>query len=487
MDIASLTITGFSQGLADRSFSALEVLEATLDRLTRHEAALHAFLARADQSELRQQARHIDEAATGGEALPPLAGVPVAIKDTIVTKGIPTSAGSDILEGYVPAYDATVVERLRGAGALIIGKTNCDEFAMGSSGENSAFGPTANPWDASRVPGGSSSGSAAAVAAGECLASLGSDTGGSIRQPAGFCGVVGLKPTYGRVSRYGLIALASSLDQIGPITRTVEDAARVLKVIAGHDPHDASSVAQPPLDLSAVQAADIRGMRIGVPKEYFVEGMDPAVESTVRACIELLRSRGAAIKNVSLPHTDYALAVYYLLQPAEASANLARYDGIRYGRRVRGRTLEETYGASRDRGFGKEVKRRIMLGTYALSAGYHDAYYVKAQKVRTLIRADFSAVFKDVDALVTPVSPTLPFKLGEKFADPITMYLSDIFTIPANIAGLPGLSVPAGWKGGLPIGLQLMGPLWSEERLLTIGNALEQTLKLPLRYPSPAA
>lgn len=356
---------------------------------------------------------------------------------------------------------------------------------MGASGENSGFGPTKNPWDETRVPGGSSSGSAAAVAAGAALAALGSDTGGSIRQPAGFCRVVGAKGTYGRVSRYGLIAMASSLDHIGPIARTVEDAARLFAVIEGKDERDATSVDRQPTDLETVRSGNVRGLRVGVPKEYFLPGMDEQVEAAVRNAAEVLKKEGAVVSEISLPHTEYALAVYYLLQPAEASANLARYDGIRYGKRAaKPAHLIDLYGKTRDQGFGDEVKRRIMLGTYALSAGYYDAYYLKAQRVRTLIRRDFTAAFENVDCILAPTSPSLPFKLGERFSDPITMYLSDIFTVPANIAGIPGISIPVGSPDRLPIGAQLMGPLWSETTMFAVARALERGLGLPLRLPS---
>jgi aspartyl-tRNA(Asn)/glutamyl-tRNA(Gln) amidotransferase subunit A len=483
MDLATLTIARAREGLRTKTFSCAELLDAYLDRLHACEPGIRAFLCVADEA-ARAHAKHVDALIHEGEELPPLAGIPVAVKDTIATRDLPTTAASKILSGYTPPYDATAVARLRAAHAVIIGKTNCDEFAMGASGEHSAFHPTKNPWAHDRVPGGSSSGSAAAVAAGAALAALGSDTGGSIRQPAGFCGLVGIKGTYGRVSRYGLFALASSLDQIGPLARTVEDAAVMLNAIGGHDPNDATTVEMAPMDLAAIRAADVNGIRIGIPKEYFVTGMDANVEAAVRSAADALAKLGATIQEISLPHTAYALAVYYILQPAEASSNLARYDGIRYGRRANdASTLLDTYGRSRDQGFGDEVKRRIMLGTYALSAGYYDAYYRKAQKVRTLIRRDFNDAFRTVDCILTPTSPSLPFSLGERYDDPITMYLSDIFTVPANIAGLPGISVPVGSSGGLPIGAQLMGPLWSEERLCTAANALERSLSLPLRLP----
>lgn len=482
MELPSLSVQAILTGLKKKQFSCRELTQSYLARIDALESDLHAFLA-IDREGALSQAATVDALIASGDPQPSLSGVPIALKDVIVTKGMPTTAGSKILAGYLPPYDAFVVKKLKAQGVVMVGKTNCDEFAMGGSGENSAYGPTKNPWDHERVPGGSSSGSAAAVAAGLVSCALGSDTGGSIRQPAGFCGIVGLKPTYGRVSRHGLIALASSLDQIGPLTRSVEDAALLLNVIAGCDENDATSVAQPLLDLPRVRRADVSGLRLGIPKEYFVAGLDPDVEKIIRQAVADLEHLGAQVQEVSLPHTEYALAVYYLLQPAEASANLARYDGVRYGLRQDDETLEGVYRKTRQRGFGDEVKRRIMIGTYALSAGYYDAYYLKAQKVRTLIRQDFVDVFQKVDAIVTPTSPTLPFKLGENLSDPLTMYLVDVFTVGANIAGLPGLSLPAGWVRNLPVGLQLLGPLWSEETLLTLGAALERTLNLSRSLP----
>jgi aspartyl-tRNA(Asn)/glutamyl-tRNA(Gln) amidotransferase subunit A len=402
-------------------------------------------------------------------------GIPLAIKDVICTKGVATTCGSRILEDFVPPYDATAVARLKAAGAILLGKTNMDEFAMGSSTENSAYFTTANPWDLERVPGGSSGGSAAAVAAGECLGALGSDTGGSVRQPASLCGIVGLKPTYGRVSRYGLVAFASSLDQIGVMTKDVTDAAMLLEAIAGHDPRDSTSLNVPVPDYAAGLEGDLKGVRVGVPKEFLVEGMQPEVEAAVRAAVDTLVELGAEAREVSLPHTDHALPVYYLIAPAEASANLARYDGVRYGSRVDGGGLIETYKRTRGEGFGPEVKRRIMLGTYALSAGYYDAYYLKAQKVRTLIKGDFDAAFEQVDVVVAPTSPTTAFRIGEKADDPLQMYLSDIFTLSMNLAGICGLSLPCGFDGqDLPIGLQVMGPPLGEERVLRVAYAYEQ-------------
>jgi aspartyl-tRNA(Asn)/glutamyl-tRNA(Gln) amidotransferase subunit A len=412
--------------------------------------------------------------------------VPIGVKDLICTAGIRTTAGSRILEHFVPAYDATVSARLKRAGAVIVGKLNCDEFGMGSSTENSGLGATRNPWDGARVPGGSSGGSAAAVAAEECLGALGTDTGGSVRLPAAFCGIVGLKPTYGRVSRYGVIAYASSLDQVGPMARDVTDTAMLLEAIAGHDPADSTSSPRPLPPLLSSLDAGVAGLRLGLPREYFVEGMQPEVEAAVREAVRVLEGLGAAVEPVSLPHTEYAIATYYLIATAEASSNLARYDGVRYGLRVAGANLGEMYNASRAAGFGAEVKRRIMLGTYALSAGYYDAYYLKAQQVRTLIRRDFEQAFARCDALVAPVAPTTAFRLGEKMGDPLTMYLSDIFTISVNLAGLPGLALPCGFDGqGLPIGLQVIGRPFDEAGVLGIGAAYERASDWHRRRPSP--
>jgi aspartyl-tRNA(Asn)/glutamyl-tRNA(Gln) amidotransferase subunit A len=410
-----------------------------------------------------------------GEPLPPLAGVPVAIKDVMVTRGVRTTAASKILENFIPPYDCTAVARLEAAGAVMLGKLNCDEFAMGSSTENSAYRPVRNPRDKTRVPGGSSGGSAAAVAAGMAVATLGSDTGGSIRQPASFCGVVGLKPTYGRVSRYGLIAFASSLDHIGPFANSVKDAALVLRTIAGHDPMDSTSADVPVPDYVAEMEKPVRGLRVGVAQEYFGSGLDSDVKAAVAAAIQKLASLGCEIVPVSLPHTEYAIPAYYVVATAEASANLARYDGVRYGFRARGaRTLGEMYRATRDGGFGMEVKRRIMLGTYALSAGYYDAYYLKAQKVRTLLTRDFDEAFTKVDVIAAPTAPTPAFKLGEKVDDPLAMYLADIYTVTANLAGIPGISVPCGEsREGLPIGLQILGKHFDEATVLRVAAAYE--------------
>jgi aspartyl-tRNA(Asn)/glutamyl-tRNA(Gln) amidotransferase subunit A len=453
--------------------TALEVAETTLGSIDARDSALHAFLTRSDDA-LLQQARAVDAKRARKLPLGPLAGVPIALKDALSTRGVRTTAGSRMLENYVPAYDATVVERLRAADALFPGKTNMDEFAMGSSTEHSAFGATKNPHDLTRSPGGSSGGSAVAVAAGMTPAALGSDTGGSIRQPAAFTGVVGLKPTYGRVSRFGLIAFASTLDQIGPLARDVRSAARVLGVIAGRDPRDATSSDQPVPDWLAACGESVRGLRIGVPDEYFEAGLDPEVEANVRAGVRRLERDGCSIHKVRLPHTGYAVASYYVLATAEASSNLARFDGVRYGLRVEGSTLSEMYGQTREAGFGAEVKRRILLGTFVLSAGYYDAYYRKAQRVRTLLRRDFDAAFAEVDAIVSPTAPTPAFPLGEKTGDPLAMYLNDIYTLPASLAGIPGLSVPVEkTRAGLPVGLQILAPSWKEDVALRVGAAVE--------------
>ncbi len=479
MDLAGLTIDQVLAALQRRETSARELAQAVLSSAQEADKKIRAFLLFSPERALEQAAR-VDAMIAKGEALPPLAGVPVAVKDVIVTRGLRTTCGSKILGHYIPPYNATAVARLEEAGAVIVGKTNCDEFAMGSSTENSGFFPTHNPHDLERVPGGSSGGSAAAVAADMCVAALGSDTGGSIRQPASFCGVVGMMGTYGRVSRYGLVAFASSLDHIGPFAHTVKDTATVLRVIAGRDPLDSTSAAVPVPDYPALLPDDLKGYRVGVPKEYFAEGLDAEVGDRVRRGIELLGKMGAEIREVRLPHTRYAVPTYYLVATAEASSNLARYDGVRYSTRAAGDgTLSEMYRASRGRGFGAEVKRRIMLGTYALSAGYYDAYYLKAQKVRALIARDFQEAFRDVDIIVTPVSPTPPFKLGEKTADPLAMYLSDIYTITASLSGIPGLSVPCGkTRAGLPIGMQMLAKHFDEARLLAAAHAFEKALGL---------
>jgi aspartyl-tRNA(Asn)/glutamyl-tRNA(Gln) amidotransferase subunit A len=465
-----------------KEITSVELTEAHLRRIDAIDSGLHAYLHVMSDVAL-EQAKQADSRIVAGN-VELLTGVPVALKDVLVTTDAPTTAASRILEGYRSPYDATVVKKLRESGAVFLGKVNTDEFAMGSSTENSAFGVTHNPWDYSRVPGGSSGGASASVAAGEAMLSLGSDTGGSIRQPAGFCGVVGLKPTYGRVSRYGLIAFASSLDQIGPFTRTVEDAAIMLQTIAGKDPNDSTSVPLPVPDYRAALTGDIRGKRIGVAREYRVDGMEAGVETAVNAAIERFRDLGAEVVEVSLPHTKYALPTYYITAPAEASANLARFDGVRYGLSKESNSLKEMYERTRGEGFGPEVKRRIMLGTYALSSGYYDAYYVKAQKVRTLIKQDFDEAFGQVDAIVAPTSPTVAFEIGTRTNDPYQMYLADIWTIPANMAGIPGIAIPCGFSDGLPVSLQVFGKSFDEETVLQIAHAYEQAEPWKDAHPS---
>ena len=458
--------------LTSRQISSVELTQACLDRIEAVEDRVQSFLTLTPETALAQ-AEAADRMLAAGEG-GPLTGVPVQIKDVMCTEGVPTTCASRMLENFVPVYNATAVERLLGQGAVMLGKGNMDEFAMGSSCENSAFHPTMNPWDLERVPGGSSGGAAASVASGEAIYALGSDTGGSVRQPAALCGVVGLKPTYGLVSRYGLIAFASSLDQIGPVGRTVMDCALALNAIAGHDPHDATSVHQEPKDYATSLGQDIKGLRLGVPEEYFVDGMEPGSRKAVDEAISALESLGASVRPVSLPTTRYALACYYIIAPSECSANLARYDGVKYGYSYQDTNdMWEALEKTREYGFGPEVTRRVMLGTYALSSGYYDAYYLKAQQARTLIRQDFDRVFQDVDALVTPTSPVTAFKIGEKSEDPVQMYLIDVCTLPVNIAGLPGLSVPCGFSDGLPVGLQLIGPHFSEETLLRTAHAYE--------------
>ena len=474
MDLNSLTIEAVRTAVAEKRTTAAALVERFYAKIKADDADIHAYLTLSEDRAFAQ-ASHIDGLASKGAPLPPLAGVPIGIKDVMVTKGIRTTAGSKILENFIPPYDCTAVARLEAAGAIVLGKMNCDEFAMGSSNENSAYGPVRNPCDTSRVPGGSSGGSAAAVAAGTAVATLGSDTGGSIRQPASFCGVVGLMPTYGRVSRYGLIAFASSLDHIGPLTKTVKDAAILLRVIAGRDPLDSTSADVPVPDYEADLAKPASGLKIGVPKEYFGEGLDAEVRAAVEAGIAKLRAAGCEIVPLSMPHTAYAVPTYYVIATAEASANLARFDGVRYGYRAKGaRTLSEMYRKSRDEGFGAEVKRRIMLGTYALSSGYYDAYYLKAQRVRTLLTRDFEQAFVKVDAIVTPTAPTPAFRLGEKSDDPLSMYLADIYTVTADLAGVPGISVPCGkTQAGLPIGLQVLGRHFDESTVLRVAHSVE--------------
>jgi aspartyl-tRNA(Asn)/glutamyl-tRNA(Gln) amidotransferase subunit A len=473
---SSLTIDAARAAVQARTTTALSLAESHYAKIQADDPQIGAYLTLCKDRALAQADR-MDRMAAEGKPLPPLGGVPVAIKDVMSTCGVRTTAGSKILDNYIPPYDCTAVARLEAAGAMILGKLNCDEFAMGSSNENSAFHPVHNPRDLSRVPGGSSGGSAAAVAADMAVAALGSDTGGSIRQPASFCGVVGLMPTYGRVSRYGLIAFASSLDHIGPLTKTVKDAAIVLRTIAGRDPMDATSAKVPVPDYVAELGRHVRGLKIGVAKEYFGAGLDEEVRKSVEAAIQKLANLGCEIVEVSLPHTEYAIPTYYIVATAEASSNLARFDGVRYGHRAKdARTLSEMYRRTRDQGFGAEVKRRIMLGTYALSAGYYDAYYLKAQKVRTLLTRDFEEAFKRVDAIVTPTSPTAAFRLGEKVDDPLAMYLADIYTVTADLAGIPGISVPCGeTTEKLPIGLQILGKHFDEATILRLAHAYEQS------------
>jgi aspartyl-tRNA(Asn)/glutamyl-tRNA(Gln) amidotransferase subunit A len=458
--------------LKEKKISSLELTQRYLERIEQVEPKVRAFTTVTEELAM-EQARKADETIAAGKA-GLLTGIPLAIKDVICTKGVRTTCSSKMLENFIPPYDAMVMEKLNAAGVVMVGKANMDEFAMGSSTENSAFFPTHNPWDLDRVPGGSSGGSTVAVAAGEAIAALGSDTGGSIRQPAGFCSVVGLKPTYGRVSRYGLVAFASSLDQIGPVAQDVTDCALLMNVISGHDKRDSTSVPEPVPDYTKSLKPDLKGMRLGIPKEYYVEGMESGVSNVMRAAHKKLEELGASLEEVSLPHTPYALAVYYIIAPSEASANLARYDGVKYGYSYKGNTMWENMEKTRGNGFGPEVKRRIMLGTYALSAGYYDAWYLKAQKVRTLIRQEFDKVFEKYDALITPTSPTVPFKIGERTDDPLAMYLSDVCTLPANIAGVPGISIPAGFVDGLPVGMQIIGRHFSEETLLRVAYAYEQ-------------
>ena len=484
MELSRLTIHEASSLLQQRKISAVELTRAVLDRIHATDADLHSYLT-VCETEALTQARYADQQLASNPSVLPLCGIPLAIKDVILTHGIRSTAGSQILSQFIPPYDATVIQLLKSAGAVILGKVNCDEFAMGSSNENSAFSPSYNPWDFSRVPGGSSGGSATAVAADQAIASLGTDTGGSIRLPASFCGVVGLKPTYGRVSRYGVVAYASSLDQVGPVTKDTRDCALLLQTLAAHDPRDSTSVPLPAPDYLAALTQDVRGLKIGIPKEYFVEGMQPEVETAVRNAVTHLEKLGAQPVNISLPHTDYAIATYYVIATAEASSNLSRYDGVKYGARTPQATnLATMYTHTRAHGFGAEVKRRILLGAYVLSAGYYDAYYLKAQQARTLLRQDFLTAFGHCDAIVTPVAPTTAFRLGEKIADPLTMYLSDIFTIAVNLAGLPALSVPCGFdNANMPIGLQLIGKPFAEEQLLQIAHAYEQTTSWHRQHP----
>ncbi|MED5579937.1 MAG: Asp-tRNA(Asn)/Glu-tRNA(Gln) amidotransferase subunit GatA [Nitrospinota bacterium] len=487
-ELLSFSIAELSVRLKDRSLSSEEVTKTYLERIKETEDRVHAYLTVLEDDAIKS-ARIADKNFKKNDISSPLQGIPIAIKDLLCMKGTKTTAGSKILENFTSPYDATAVSKLKDAGAVILGKLNMDEFAMGSSCEHSAFGPTHNPWKLDSVPGGSSGGSAASVAAHSCIASLGSDTGGSIRQPAACCGVVGMKPTYGRVSRYGLIAFASSLDQIGPLTRNVEDCAIILSIISGHDSKDStSSKEQVPNFLEKIDHG-IEGMKIGIPDEYFIDGMDPEIKQATNDAIKTMENLGAEIINISLPHTKYALPIYYIIAPAEASSNLSRYDGVRYGVRKEGESeygpLFGMYSASRDEGFGKEVKRRIMLGTYALSSGYYDAYYTKALKARTLVCEDFIEAFSKIDLILSATTPTPAFKLGERLNDPLSMYLSDILTIPCNIAGLPGISIQNGiTSSGLPMGLQLLGKPFDEEGILKAAYAFEKETKFYLKSSS---
>ena len=484
MSLSALTIEDASKKLRRREISSFELTEAVFQRIAVTDDKVHAYLTVAHENAL-EQAQRADSRLSSETQPSPLLGIPIAIKDNILTRGVRTTCASKILGDFMPPYDATIIAKLSSAGAVIIGKTNLDEFAMGSSVEHSGFFPTHNPWDLERIPGGSSGGSAAAVAADECIAALGTDTGGSIRQPAACCGIVGLKPTYGRVSRYGIIAFASSMDQVGPMTKNVRDAALLLQAVSGHDPADSTSSNCSVPDYSAALTGYVKGLRLGVPKEYFVSGMQPQVEESVRVAINHLEKAVAKIEEISLPHTNYAVAVYYIVATAEASSNLARYDGMRFGRRAEARDLTETYMITRDEGFGAEVKRRIMLGTYVLSHGYYDAYYLKAQRVRTLIKRDFEEAFNRCDVIVTPTMPTTAFKIGEKIQDPLQMYLSDIYTISINLAGLPALSLRCGFDSdNMPIGLQMIGKHFDEATLLRTAHAYEQATEWQRKKPS---
>ena len=473
MDLFRLKAHELQQKLSRREVSAVEITQSVLARADKVDSTIQSFITRTPEAALAQ-AKRVDEKLARGEEVSPLAGIPGALKDNMCTKGVKTTCASKILANFVPPYDATITEKLAAADAVIVGKANLDEFAMGSSTENSGFCVTRNPWDTERVPGGSSGGSGAAVAAGEAIWSLGSDTGGSIRLPAAYCGVVGLKPTYGRVSRYGLVAYASSLDQIGPFARDVRDCALVLGAISGHDRRDSTSINAPVPDYTAKLEAGVKGLKIGLPREYFVAGMQPEVEAAIRRSIDELVAMGAELVEVSMPHTQYALATYYLIATAEASSNLGRYDGVGFGHRGEGGDIVSMYKRSRAEGFGPEVQRRIMLGTYALSSGYYDAYYLKALKVRTLIKQDFDRAFGQVDVLIAPIAPTTAFKIGEKVEDPLAMYLVDVCTIPSNLAGVPALSLPCGFADGLPIGMQIIGPHLSEATLLQVAYTFEQ-------------
>ncbi len=484
MQVYELSLAELRDKIISRELSSVEAAKSYLSRIETLEPRLKSYVTVTSERAM-ESAKRADQAVARGERRP-LLGVPVGIKDIFLTKGVATTCGSKILQDFVPTYDSTAVARLEQAGAVVLGKLNMDEFAMGSSTERSAWGPTRNPWDLERIPGGSSGGSSAAVAARECAAALGTDTGGSIRQPASCCGVVGIKPTYGRVSRYGVIAFASSLDQVGPIAANVEDAAIMLGVIAGHDPLDSTSVAGEAPDYRASLGRDVKGMKVGVPKEYFAAGLDPEVDSCVKAAIEELESMGAEVMEVNLPHADFCVACYYVIAPAEASSNLARYDGVRYGLRAEeAEGLMDMYKKTRDQGFGPEVKRRILIGTYTLSAGYYDAYYMKACRVRTLIKQDFDQAFERCDVLAAPTMPTPPFRLGEKTDDPLAMYMSDVLTLSCNLAGLPGMSLPCGFtKEGLPVGMQLLAANFNEEAIFRVAHAYEQATDWHRKKPS---
>ena len=488
MDLHKLTIHQLHALIAKKEVSSKEATDALYRHIRRVDGKIGAYLL-LTEAEAYRQAEEMDRKISRGEAIGDLAGIPMGLKDILCTKGIRTTCGSKILENYVPFYNGTVVGRLKERGMVLLGKLNMDEFAMGSSTENSGYQITRNPWNLERIPGGSSGGSSAAVAADETIATLGTDTGGSIRQPSHCCGVVGLKPTYGRVSRYGLVAFASSLDQIGPITKDVEDCAVMMNAISGYDPCDSTSVNIEAPDYKRFLLNDVKGLRIGIPEEYFVEGMDPDVEKAVRDAVKLFETWGATVQNVSLPHTEYAVAIYYIIATAEASSNLARYDGVKYGYRSKGyQDLMEMYSQTRARGFGQEVKRRIILGTYVLSAGYYDAYYRKASQARTLMRRDFEEAFQKVDVILAPTAPTPAFKIGEKVEDPLQMYLSDIHTIPVNLAGIPAMVVPCGFsREGLPIGLQIIGKHFDEGRLIRVAYTFEQRTDFHLKRPAPVA
>ena len=488
MDLHKLTIHQLHDLLVKRETTSKEITEAFYRRIRGIDDKIKAYLILTEEDALRQ-AERVDRKISAGEEIGDLAGIPLGLKDILCTKGVRTTCGSRILEGYVPFYDATVVQKLKEKEAVFLGKLNMDEFAMGSSTENSAYQITHNPWDLSRIPGGSSGGSAASVAAHECAAALGTDTGGSIRQPASCCGVVGLKPTYGRVSRYGLVAFASSLDQVGPFAKDVEDCAIMMNAISGYDPRDSTSVYLEVPDYRQSLRSDVKGLRIGIPNEYFIEGMDADVEKAIVGAIDQFKRLGAEVQRISLPHTEYAVAVYYIICTAEASSNLARYDGVKYGHRSREfKDLMELYTQTRAEGFGPEVKRRIILGTYVLSAGYYDAYYRKASQVRTLMKTDFDEAFQKVDVILTPTAPTPAFRIGEKVEDPLQMYLSDVFTIPVNLAGIPAITIPCGLSGeGLPIGLQVMGKHFDEGKLLRVAYTFEQNTDFHLKEVPPIA